>query len=95
MNNAKQKPVAKVEMYPITAAIWKNTTDDGQTFYSFTLERSYKKEDGKYDSTMSFNSMDALLVAKVADIVDSRIRKLRDADRQAERTEAELDRDVE
>ena len=94
MTNAKQKPIDHVRIFPVTAAIWKNTTDDGQNFYSFTLERSYKKDDGNYDSTSSFNSSDALLVAKVADIVDTRIRKLRDADRQAERTAANLERDV-
>ena len=44
MTNSNQKPVAKVSMYPITAAIWKNSTDDGKNaFYSFTLERTYKK----------------------------------------------------
>lgn len=94
MTNSKPQPIDQVRIYPVTAAIWKNENDDGQAFYSFTIERSYRKDDGKYDSTSSFNGGDALLLAKVADIVDTRIRKLRDADRQAERTAANLDRDV-
>ena len=83
MTNSKQKPVAKVQMYPITAAIWKNTNDDGQSFYSFTLERTYKKSNGHYDSTSSFNAGDALLLAKAADQVDTKIRELRQADHDA------------
>lgn len=94
MSNSKPTPIDRVQIYPVTAAIWKNTTDDGKAFYSFTLDRSYKTEDGKYESANSFGLSDALLLAKVADIVDSRIRKLYDADRQAARSEANLDNDV-
>ena len=94
MTNATNKPVDHVRIYPVTAAIWKNVNDDGQAFYSFTVERTYKK-DGKYESTSSFGGSDALLLAKLADIVDSRIRKLRDADRQTAMTEADLDNDIE
>ena len=94
MSNAKTQPFDRVTIYPVTAAIWKNTNNDGQAFYSFTLDRSYKKDDGTYDSTSSFNGNDALLLAKVADIVDTRIRKLRDADRQAAKSAANLERDA-
>ena len=94
MTNEKPKPADRVNCFPVGAAIWRNVTDDGQAFYSFTLERSYKKEDGEYDSTSSFNAGDALLLAKVADIVDTRIRTLRDADRKAEQTANNLNRDV-
>ena len=81
MTNAKTKPVDRVSLYPVSAAIWKNVTDEGKTFYSFTLERSYKKADGNYDSTGSFGLSEALLVAKIANIVDTRIRELIEADR--------------
>jgi len=94
MTNSKSKPVDRVIIYPVTAAIWKNMNDDGQAFYSFTLERSYKTADGKYDSTHSFSGSDALLLAKVADIVDTRIRTLRDADYRADQTASNLNRDV-
>lgn len=94
MTNSTQKPVDHVRIYPVTAAIWKNVNNDGNAFYSFTIERSYRKEDGSYDSTSSFNGSDALLLAKVADIVDTRIRKLRDGDRAEQRAAENLDRDV-
>ena len=90
MTNAKPKPIDRVTLYPVTAAIWKNVTEEGKTFYSFTLERNYKKADGHYDSTGSFGLSEALLVGKIADIVDTRIRKLMDADHR----EAQLDKDV-
>ena len=94
MSNSPRKPIDRVQFYPITAAIWKNETNDGKSYYSFTLERSYKKDDGTYESTGSFGLNDALLIAKVADIVDSRIRRLYDADRQAEKAAANLEPDT-
>ncbi len=49
---------------------------------------------GNATQRAGFGLSEALLLAKVADIVDSRIRRLADADRQAARTESNLDNDV-
>jgi hypothetical protein len=74
------KPAAKVSMFPITAAIWRNQRDN-RSFYSVTFERSYKDEQGAWQSTDSFGESDTLLLAKVADQAHSEILKLRAADR--------------
>ena len=87
------RPVDRIRRGRVQAAIWKQTSDKG-TFYNFTLQRSYKDNDGNYHSTSSFSLQDALLVAKVADMADGRIRKLMDADYVAANAEAQYDEDV-
>ena len=85
MHNAP-KPVAKVTMYPITGAIWRNE-NNGRNYYSVTFERSYKDEAGNWKSSSSFNSGELLLLAKVADQCHTEISKLQASDRQAQQPE--------
>ena len=82
MSDSK-KPAAKVTLYPVSAAIWRNHNEKG-TFYSVTFERSYKDDAGKWHTSTSFNGNDLLLLAKVADQAHSRIHELRASDRQAQ-----------
>jgi hypothetical protein len=82
------KPVAKVQLYPVTGSIWKNQTSKG-AFYSVTFERSYKDDNGKYQTSSNFNASDLLLVSKVSDLCDSKVRELRAADRQPEQADEE------
>ena len=77
------KPAARVSMFPVAAAIWRNKTEKG-TFYNVTFERSYKSEGGSWESTQSFSADDLLLLAKVADQAHSEIYKLRADDRAAQ-----------
>lgn len=86
MSKNATKPAAKVSMYPITSAIWRNEKD-GRAFYSATFERSYKDDAGNWKSTSSFSAGDLLLLAKVADLVHTEISKLRANDRQAQESE--------
>jgi hypothetical protein len=77
------KPVAKLSMYPITAAIWVNERD-GKSYYSVTIERTYKDDAGIWKNTSTFNAGDLLLVAKVADLAHTEIAKIRAADNQSQ-----------
>lgn len=88
MSDKKSAPVARINLFPISAAIWRNENQRG-VFYSFTIERSYKDDKGKYATTNTFNPGDALLVSKIADLCDTKIRELRDADRQSDQTQDE------
>ena len=81
MSNNK-KPVAKVTLYPITAAIWRNESAKGEAFYNVTVERSYKDDAGNWKTSDTFNAGDLLLLAKVADRAHSEIYKLRASERQ-------------
>ena len=83
-NNSK--PAAKVTLYPITAAIWRNDTAKGSA-YSVTVQRSYKNAEGEWKSSDSLNEGDLLLAAKVLDLAHTEISKLRASDRQAQQPE--------
>jgi hypothetical protein len=79
MSDNKQ-PAAKINLHPVSAAIWRNENQKG-AFYSVTFERSYKDDDGKWHRSGSFNASELLLLAKVADLAHSEIHKLRAGDR--------------
>jgi hypothetical protein len=87
MSDNGKKPAAKVTLYPVSAAIWRNASGTGEVFYSATFERSYKDPEGKYKSSDSFNSDHLLLLAKVADLAHTEILKLRANDRDAKQPE--------
>jgi hypothetical protein len=78
------KPVLQVRFYPVEAAIWRNLTKEGKAFYSATFFRLYRDEKGDYKHADSYGGSDLLLLAKVADIVHSKMDELRRADATAE-----------
>ncbi len=80
------QPIAKLSLFPITAAIWLNEKD-GKSWYSTKIERRYKDESGTWRSTDVFAPGDLLLVAKIADQAHSEIEKLKAADRQEQPSE--------
>jgi hypothetical protein len=82
----KTKPVAKIQMFPLSAAVWAKSTPKG-TFYSVTFERSFKDDSGKWQTSSTFNAGDLLLLAKVADQAHTEIFKLRANDRHSDADE--------
>lgn len=84
----QKKPAAKVQLYPLSAAIWRNQNQKG-VFYSVTFERSYKDDAGKYQTSSTFNASDLLLLAKVADLAETKIRELRAVERQSDQADDE------
>ena len=86
MSNSK-KPVKKITLHPVTAAIWKNQNGDGKTFYSVTFERSYRDEAGTWQNADNYSAGELLLLAKVADLAHTEIFKLRTDDRQPQPSE--------
>jgi hypothetical protein len=83
-----KKPAAKINLHPVSAAIWRNQNPKG-VFYSVSFERSFKDEAGKWQTSSTFNANDLLLLAKVADLAETKIRELRASDRQSEHCDEE------
>lgn len=50
----KKKPEKTFSAGPVSAAIWKNQTGEGETFYSVMLTRTYKDADGNLKDVPSF-----------------------------------------
>ena len=88
-NEIKPTPVEHFRIGRLCAAIWKNTNDKGEHFYNFTIDRVYEK-DGKLESTNSFGLSNALVLAKLCSLVDTRIRRYYAADRKADQIELSL-----
>ena len=86
MSDSK-KPVSRISLYPVNAAIWRNEGSKGEAFYNVTFERSYKDDAGTWQSSANFSLNDLLLLAKVADRAHSEVYKLRANDRKAEQSD--------
>ena len=71
---ANQKPVEEVRIGRVKATIWRNGTDE-QPRHNVTFSRLYKDSD-QWKSTQSFGRNDLLVLAKVADLVHTRILQL-------------------
>ena len=71
---ANQKPVEEVRIGRVKATVWRNGTDE-QPRYNVTFSRLYKEGD-QWKSTQSFGRNDLLVLAKVADLVHTRILQL-------------------
>ena len=79
-----KKPAARINLHPVSAAIWRNKNQKGDVFYSVTFERSYKDDDGTWQSSSSFSLSELLLLSKVADQAHSKVYELRAKDRNAQ-----------
>lgn len=86
--DSKRQPVITVDHFPLRAAVWDNVTREGEVFFSITFERAYKKDD-KWNSSQNFNRSDLLGLAKLADAVDTEIREMLDAERDARRVQGQ------
>ena len=68
------QPVDRVRLGAITAAIWKNDTENGSR-YNVTFQRVFKQGDG-WGNSDSFSRDDLLKLAKVAELACIRIHEL-------------------
>ena len=68
-------PVAKLRIGLVNATIWERTTDSG-TFHSVTFERRYRDAKGEWHSTQSFDAVNLLTLAKLADQAHTEISRL-------------------
>lgn len=67
---SNNKPVHRLRIGNIGAAIFENKTQDGKTFYNAQFDRSYR--DGEtWKHTQSYGRDDLLVLSKVADQVHS------------------------
>jgi hypothetical protein len=74
---SKTKPAAEVRFGNIRAAIWKNEgKKNGGVFFTASIERVYRDDEGEFRTSNSFGRDDLLLLAKVADVAHSRIFEL-------------------
>lgn len=60
------KPAKKFRLGFVTATVWKNSSNNGDTtFYNVVLSRSYKTDSGSYEDTDQLGVADLLNAAKL------------------------------
>ena len=74
----KQTPIEKVRYGRVQAAIWRKGTD--KTWHEVSFQRGYKRRDGSYGNSRSFDLHSALALRAALDEV---IPQLRDLDNEA------------
>ena len=79
--SANNKPAAKVTVYPVSAAIWRNQTEKG-VLYSVTFQRSYKDDDGKWKNSDSYGKTELLIQEKVCQLAFAKVLELEQNDLQ-------------
>jgi len=62
----KSQPVHKIRIRNVSGAIWQNARQDGTTYLTFTVSRTYRDEGHNWHSTGSFGAPDGFLLAEVA-----------------------------
>jgi hypothetical protein len=77
-NQPKQTPVAKVRYGRVQGALWRKGTD--RTWHEVTLQRGFRKKDGTYGNSHSFDLLSALALRAA---LDEAIPLLRDLDNAA------------
>lgn len=68
MSQENNKPVHRIRIGLINAAIFENASKEGQTFYNTQFERAYKDADD-WKHTRSFGKDDLLALSKLSDQV--------------------------
>jgi hypothetical protein len=76
-------PEHKVHYGRVDVAVWQRQTDDGRAWYSFTLSRSYKDRDDRWQRTSSLDEDDLLAAAKALERAYDWVQQQRQAARDA------------
>lgn len=92
--NSSNKPVDRVRLGTIQAAIWRNTTDEGYARYGVTLERLYRDTNGDWQSTGSLGRDDLLPAGEVMKLAYHRVHELQTEDRQIDGDAAKAAREA-
>lgn len=71
-----KRPFDTVQLGSIKGAIWRNVDQHGNGRFNTTFERVYRDDKGDWHSTNSFGRDDLLVLAKVADIANTRVFEL-------------------
>ena len=58
MENEKRKPVKKIRVGNVNMSLWENKTKEGKTFFSITIQKSFKNSNGEWQNVNNFNKND-------------------------------------
>lgn len=79
--STNHKPFDKIILGSIQLAIWKNTNDKGNAYYSATFEKRYRDSGGDWKSTTSLNRDDLLVLAQASEMAFRSVHEAQAQDR--------------
>lgn len=81
--DSKNRPIDTLRtLGGLKATIWGNATENGGVRYSVEFSRTYKGKDDQFHDTRSFDAVEALQIARLAERAYERIGELVAANRQ-------------
>ena len=93
MTNSNQKPTQRpidtVRVGRVASSIWERSDAKGNRFYSVTISRSYRDQDGKIQFTDSYGHHDLLRLEKVVSETFRRVDLLEQEDRKLNASSSE------
>ena len=78
---AGHAPEHKVHYGRVDVAVWRRQAEDGRAWYSFTVSRSYKDRDDKWQRTSSLDEEDMLPAARALERAYDWVQEQRQAAR--------------
>jgi hypothetical protein len=76
-----QAPEHKVHYGRVDVAVWRRQADDGRAWYGFTVSRSYKDRDDRWQRTTALDEEDLLPAAKALERAYDWVQQQRQAGR--------------
>lgn len=80
-DSSTNKPVDRVMLGSVQLAIWKNTSQKGNVYYSVTPQTGYRDDKGDWQPSNSYNRDDLLVLSQASEIAFRRIHELQAEDR--------------
>ena len=78
----QNRPVEVLRAGDVRVAVWENTNEKGQAYFTLSPERMYTNKRGEYCSSVSFSLSQAELVARLLELAafKAKTRKARATD---------------
>lgn len=74
---SNNEPAVKLRDRGLTVTIWENESEDGKSYYSANLSKSYKDSEDEWQETSSLNADDMLRAANLLQQAYNKILELR------------------
>ena len=81
-HSSTNKPVDRIMLGNVQLAIWKNTSQKGNVFYSVTPQTGYRDTNDEWQPSNSYNRDDLLVLAQASEMAFRRIHELQAEDRE-------------
>ncbi len=69
-------PLNKFRIGLITVTVWKNLSEQGKSYYTTSIMRSYQDAEGEWKETNSFGHADLMNLNRLIDRAEAYIAKL-------------------